>query len=487
MFVPTVLSLWLVVGAMSMWQVYRIREIRTSLVYDQMKFLTERLIDLNSNKEDMTPYITFVNSFYNSEDDYDDVTIMSYDKTTGKFTAIIGNEIYVPEGSTKTVTGKFESNYIEDKSNKKYPFLYYTIDVPDSNKTVITLLPFTKKVTKVIAPVTVRFWIIMIAVSLFATFVAYVSTGYVVSNINFLRIFTRRAAKRENFDVTSVKDLPNDELGDITRDIVDIYGQLTDEIARSEQEHKVALTAIEEKARIKRKLTANINHEIKTPIGIIKGYVDTILGDPLMPEDVKHKFLVKIQQNVDRLTELIADIAVITKYENGEKLVAISEIDFHDLVYTFAEELKMADMGKNKLPFTFDVPLRCMISGNEPLVRGVLSNLVRNACLYSQGTMCHLQFEKQDDEFYYFSFYDDGVGVPPESLPRLFERFYRVNEGRERNDGGTGLGLPIVKVTIESFGGTIDVENRTPSGLIFRFTLAKFKGTPPQGNATKKV
>lgn len=470
-FVPMVAGLWIIIGCMSWWQVYRVRETRMEFIYDQLRFLTDRLVELDEQPEEMVPYMEYINNFYDADLQYDRVSIKTYDKARRRFTPLIGPNVYVPENQLKNQSGTFES--VDSNTGAERTYLYYCHDDKNGTHNLITMLPVTKKVAQTVAPVTVRFWIIMIVLGLISTFMAYISTSYIVSNIRFLRAFTRRAAHREDFDVTAVDNLPDDELGDISRDIVSIYVQLTDEIDRSEHEHKVAIAAIEEKSRIKRKLTANINHEIRTPIGIIKGYVDTILGDPEMPEEVKQKFLLKIQQNVNRLTELIADIAVITKYEHGEQLVAISEINFHDLVYTFADELKMADLGKDVIPFTFDVPLKCNVSGNEALLRSMLSNLVRNARLYSQGTMCRLELEKEDDKFYYFSFYDDGVGVPPEAIARLFERFFRVKEGRERNSGGTGLGLPIVKVAIESFGGTIEVANRTPSGLIFHFSLVK--------------
>lgn len=474
MFVPMVLSLWLVIGGMAWWQVRRVKETRITLIYDQLEFLTKRLIALEENQQDIDPYVTYINDYYSTNYQYDDVTVEMIDNETQKLTTVTGPYVPIPTGKIIGDRGSFD---VKEANAPLKHYLYYYFSQPGQSYSVVSMIPITRKIAQDVTPITLKFWIIMISVGVFATFMAYISTGYIVSNINFLRAFTRRAAKGEDFDVTAVDRLPNDELGDISRGIVDIYLQLTEQIKRSEQEHQVAITAIEEKARIKRKLTANINHEIKTPIGIIKGYVDTILGDPDMPEELKQKFLVKVQKNVDRLVELIADISVITKYENGEKLVSISETDFHDVVYTFKDDLNMEEFGKTRIPFTFDVPLKCMISGNEALLRSMLSNLVRNARLYSQGTMCHLQYEREDEDFYYFSFYDDGVGVPPESLPRLFERFYRVNEGRERSDGGTGLGLPIVKVTIESFGGTIDVDNRLPSGLIFHFTLKKYKSS----------
>lgn len=481
-FLPTVICLWLAIGCMAWWQYYRVKQTRTDLVFDQLRFLTEQVASIKDIDALMPSYIMYINRYYKSNEDYDEVTIITYDKTGNDSTTVnnqsltylTGPTVIVPQNVLNTHMGMFKAHINGDKSRPKREYLYYCHDNYNHTQDVISILPLTRKVSQSVAPVTWQFWSIIIIIGVFVTMLAYISTKYIVSNIRFLRNFTRRAARHEDLDVSAADNLPNDELGDISRDIISIYAQLTDEIKHSEQEHKVAIAAIEEKTRVKRILTANINHEIRTPIGIIKGYIDTILSDPEMPEDIKQKFLKKIQLNVNRLTELIANVAVITKYEHGENVVSLSEINFHDLVYTFADELKIADKGKNVLPFTFDVPLKCNVLGNEALFRSLLSNLLRNSRLHSQGSMCRLQYEREDEKFYYFSFYDDGVGVPPEALPRLFERFFRVNEGRERSSGGSGLGLPIVKVAIESFGGSIEVKNREPSGLIYHFSLVKY-------------
>ena len=125
------------------------------------------------------------------------------------------------------------------------------------------------------------------------------------------------------------------------------------------------------------------------------------------------------------------------------------------------------------MEFNYDIPTYCRVIGNESLLTGMLNNLTKNAVFYSKGTECNLILTGQDDTFYHFAFYDNGVGVKESSLPHLFERFFREDSGRSRKKGGTGLGLPIVQNTIEALGGTIQASNREGGGLLFRFTLRK--------------
>lgn len=173
-------------------------------------------------------------------------------------------------------------------------------------------------------------------------------------------------------------------------------------------------------------------------MGVIQGYIDTLVENPDMDIETRDKFLYKTQENVYRLSALIADITAITRLDNGEKLVNVTDVDFHDLVFSFENMLQETGLLQS-MTFTYDVPLQCMVLANEPLMHSVLLNLVKNAVAYSRGTTCRLELDHEDDDFFYFNFYDDGVGVAPEHIPHMFERFYRVNGGRSRDCGGTGL------------------------------------------------
>ena len=130
------------------------------------------------------------------------------------------------------------------------------------------------------------------------------------------------------------------------------------------------------------------------------------------------------------------------------------------------------------MTFTYSVPDDCFIKGNYSLLMGAIMNLVKNSVAYSKGTRMDLHLLTENHRFYTFVFADDGVGVPEESIPQLFERFYRVDKGRSRKAGGTGLGLPIVRSSLNTIGGSISVNNAETGGLEFVFTLQKWRNTP---------
>lgn len=312
----------------------------------------------------------------------------------------------------------------------------------------------------------------MFALGCIMTAISYISTRYFSRNINILRSFAKKAATDNGF-VPAV-DFPQDELGDINRQIVRLYNQRSQAMLEQKREHEVAIHAIEEKAQAKRQLTNNINHELRTPIGVIKGYIDTIINDHDMDNDSRNHFLKKAQQHVERLANLVSDVAILTRLEDGGELVATEPLNFHDLVYTVANELNETG-ALNDLSFTFDIPLDCTVIGNYNILSGMINNLFRNAAAYSKGTLCELLTLNADNRFFYFEFRDNGIGVDEKHLPHLFERFYRIDSGRSRKDGGSGLGLPIVRNSIIVLGGNITVENGITGGLAFKFSLLRAK------------
>lgn len=485
LFIPVVLTMWTIVAAMAWWNVYRVTQVRKDMVYDQLKLVCATLAQFNvSDEEDTEDLLKFTNRYYSENKDYGTCTVRIFDTATGKLKNAYGPEVNLPMPDIRSNHSlEAESNDHATTIIDGSKYIFFAQDSDDGASRIVTILPISGKLAVPVSSSTQRFWMLVLSLGIFATFMAYISTRYLSQNIRLMRDFASRASSDPDFMPSSDAKFPDDELGDISREIMSIYQRLVREMHAREQEHRVAINAVEEKSRVKRELVSNVNHEIKTPVGIIKGYIDTIMADPDMPADTHWRFLTKIKNNVDRLTNLITDISMITKLENNGQLVNISEVDFHDVVFKFADDVKIVFPPQTSISFTHNVPLNCKVRGNESLLVSVLNNLVRNAQLYSQGTFCRLEYMREDDDFYYFSFYDDGVGVPPEALPEMFERFFRVNTGRSRNAGGTGLGLPIVKATIESLGGTIDVNNRNPSGLIYHFTVPKWTTDGSQADA----
>ena len=313
---------------------------------------------------------------------------------------------------------------------------------------------------------------ILITLTVFDTVLILVMANRLGKNIRVLHDFTLRAGKDKNFVPTA--SYSNDELGEIVRQIMDFYNERVHNSQKLKREHAVAIQALEDKVRLKHELTNNLNHNLKTPVCVIKGYVDTILQHPEMDEESKRRFLIKINENIGRLTQILNDLSNITRLDFGSKMINTEPVDFHEIVYQAVSEYENSGL-LNNMDFDFDIPTSCSVVGNTALLRTILNNLTKNAVSYSGGTSCNLVYTGKDDYFYHFAFYDNGVGVKEENLPMLFDRFFRGDEKNTIGKNGTGLGLPIVQSSITALGGNITVANRDGGGLIFRFTLQRAK------------
>lgn len=225
------------------------------------------------------------------------------------------------------------------------------------------------------------------------------------------------------------------------------------------------ITVAEKNRRIKRDMTQNIAHELKTPVSTIKGYLETLQNISVSQEKQKH-FLERASLQADRLTELVTDIAVITKMEESPNLYPKEKVSLNQIIEQSTDS--------SKLRVHLDIKDNLFIIGSRNLLHTIFQNLVDNANRYAGDNAeifinCYLQ----DEQYYYFSVYDTGKGVDEKYLTRIFERFYRVDEGRNRNIGGTGLGLSLVKNAILMHNGDVQAKNRTEGGLNFLFTLKK--------------
>lgn len=479
-FLPVAISLWSIVLGMAVWQIYKVKEVKREMVYDQLRMVGERIANLYNQGDARFAqrYMHFVNDFYTDISNYDPISIQvrgADGSTILNIGNIIPEDFILPYDNNNDVGVFFFKSEELNGRDVDTRFLYYVTESNDG-KLIYVMLPYSNEVARTLSASTTRFWLVLFCIALFATGFAYISTHFISRNIMILRDFARNAAANPDFMIKGEATFPHDELGEISRQIVHIYNQRVEEMRKREREHQVALHAIEEKDRIKRELTANINHELKTPVGVIQGYIDTIVDNPDMDIETRDKFLFKTQSSVHRLTSLINDITQLTRLENKGTLGNLTVVNFHDLAFSFENFLQESKVMPKGMSFSFDLPLNCLVMANEQLLHGALLNLTKNAAAYSQGTLCRLEMVGEDEDFYKFVYYDDGVGVAPEHLPHMFDRFFRVNAGRSRDTGGTGLGLPIVEVTFKSFGGGISISNRHPSGLQFTFTIPKYKG-----------
>ena len=207
----------------------------------------------------------------------------------------------------------------------------------------------------------------------------------------------------------------------------------------------------------------------------IQGYLETIVDNENLPPEKMKMFLERCYAQSNRLTHLLRDISVLTRMDEAANLIDMEKVDLSVLVNNIVNE-SASDLEQKHITVVNSLKPHILLRGNYTLLYSIFSNLMDNAIAYA-GTNIHINIScfREDENFYYFSFADTGVGVAPEHLNRLFERFYRVDKGRSRKLGGTGLGLAIVKNAVLIHGGTISAKNNPGGGLEFVFTLAKDK------------
>jgi len=238
------------------------------------------------------------------------------------------------------------------------------------------------------------------------------------------------------------------------------------------REQENALKEEKEKSRIKRELTNNINHELKTPVASIQVCLETLLSGISLTEEKRTELLERSYAHNVRLRHLLDDVSLITRLEDGSTIIEREPVVINELLDEIKEEFSsISDEEKMHLIVDFDE--RVVINGNQSLLGSIFRNLTENAISYSEGETIRIALLENNQKYCRIVFEDDGIGVDETNLPRLFERFYRVDKGRSRSKGGTGLGLAIVKHSVLFHGGTITASNRPDGGLRFEFTLRK--------------
>jgi signal transduction histidine kinase len=230
----------------------------------------------------------------------------------------------------------------------------------------------------------------------------------------------------------------------------------------------------QEKTRLlKQEMTGNITHELRTPVTGIRGCLETVLKYDLNPEQKNH-FIQQAYDQTVNLSELIQDMSLIGKIEAAPRSFKLEQVAIKEVLEELKNDLCMP-LRQHAIDMVWNIGGEIIVKGNRNLLYSIFRNLTDNVVRYA-GNNIRIEINKyaEDKGFYYFSYADTGVGIPEEQhLSRLFERFYRINEGRTRDTGGSGLGLSIVKNAVALHRGTIIAKNRTGGGLEFLFSLQK--------------
>ncbi|MDR3652312.1 MAG: ATP-binding protein [Paludibacter sp.] len=234
------------------------------------------------------------------------------------------------------------------------------------------------------------------------------------------------------------------------------------------------ITIQEHENELKRHLTQNISHELKTPVSSILGYMESILENPEMDLQRQRFFVERSFHQAQRLNDLLQDISTLNKMDEAKRLLEKENCNISDVISDVLNDVHLEIEQKGyKILRNYQPTIQ--IQGNRSLIYSIFRNLLDNSLAYA-GEKINVEIScyREDEQFFYFSFSDNGIGVSEEHLNRLFERFYRVDKGRSRKMGGTGLGLAIVKNAVIYHKGTISAKSVPGGGLSFIFSLRKF-------------
>lgn len=225
--------------------------------------------------------------------------------------------------------------------------------------------------------------------------------------------------------------------------------------------------------QMRRELTQNIAHELKTPVASILGYTDTILDNPDMSDETRQQFIARTRAQAQRLTALLQDISMLNRMDYAADKLTMERTDVSQIVADIAAETAL-DFAKKKMKLRNCLPQSIIVQGNTMMIYSIFRNLTDNALNYA-GPQTTVELTATDGgSVWRFCFSDNGNGIAAHHLPRIFERFYRIDKGRSRLLGGTGLGLAIVKNAVLLHGGSIAAKTRPDGkGLTFEFTLKK--------------
>lgn len=234
------------------------------------------------------------------------------------------------------------------------------------------------------------------------------------------------------------------------------------------------ITVQERDNELKRHLTQNISHELKTPVSSIMGYMESILENPDL-DPARQKFFVERSfMQAKRLTALLQDISTLNKIDEGKRLFQKEPCDLAQVINDVLFDVHL-QIEQKKCVILRNYNAVLPLQGNRSLLYSIFRNLTDNAITYGgEQIVIDISCYREDEQFYYFSFSDNGVGIAEEHLGKVFERFYRVDKGRSRKIGGTGLGLAIVKNAVLLHKGTISAKSVSTGGLSFIFSLRKY-------------
>lgn len=444
----TVLALcWILVGTAMVFQYRREKEFKAQLLDTRLQMHNDRIVDDLRQGESIDSIVRRIGVPV----EHLRVTLIDrkgnvvYDNTSPHPTA---NHNTRPEVIEARANGT--GHAVARLSQSDDMNYFYSARLADNGMVVRSAAPYTHSLTDFLKADSTMLWI-MVALTLAMSLVGFIVTRKISLSITRLNDFAHKAERGER--IYSDEAFPNDELGSIAGNIVKLYAQ-------REQQHRQVLRNEQDKIRLKKQLTNNINHELKTPVASILLCLDLLHDHPELAPEQKEEFMDKIRHNAQRLNSLLKDISTITRMDEGADVIEKTETDLTALIREIVEESRL----RTEMKITLDIP-ELSITGNRPLLESIFRNLIDNAIAYSGASEMIISADPEGN----FTVSDNGCGIAPEHLPHIFERFYRIDSGRSRAAGGTGLGLSIVRNAVAIHGGSI--KPFSTNGLAYKFNL----------------
>ena len=309
------------------------------------------------------------------------------------------------------------------------------------------------------------FMLVSFAVSFVTSFIMfyYLLEKYIYSKIKLIYKLIHNLKLGKDLKDALGEYVSTDPINDVEHEVKEWAGAKKQEI-----------DLLKKQEQFRREFLSNVSHEFKTPLFAIQGYIETLQDCLLDDPEMAVKFLQKAEKNVERLSYLINDLDAISKLESGEVPIDYRKFDFVLLAKEVMEALEdKAGNRKIQLSFKEKYMHPAFVNADREKIRQVMINLISNSIKYGKenGSTAIKIFELHDQ--YLIEVTDDGIGIDEKHLPRLFERFYRIDSHRSREVGGTGLGLAIVKHILEAHQQIISVRSTLQIGTTFAFTLQK--------------
>ncbi len=462
LFLPLIGLLWLIIGITITYFVTHEKQRLKENLENRLLNVNSTVIEAYENGADLQKTVDFIKLFTGSTT-LDPLRITVYNNSGAMVADNAEATIYIfdENGNTVSELGNLWDNTdricVHDMALENDKFMVCSKTSTDGKIHSFAALPYNEEVLRFFGT-DPMIWVVVFGLGIFSSVLVYIGSKTVCRNVYALHDFADAISSNQLPEDMDSWKFSKDEFGEVSRKLLLLYRE--------------KLHAEHEKAHHERQIGMNISHELNTPISIIKGYLDTILSNTDMSAEMRNKFLVRAQQGVDRLIGLISDVNILMRLQETESALECVEISFQDIAAKLAAYVNQDKIVKG-MEFEYNIPENCMVMGHESLLINAMLNLIYNAAKHSEGNRIVLNWLREENGCEVFSFSDNGVGVAKEHLERLFDMFYRVDTGRSRKKGGSGLGLPLVSKIIAAMGGSITAQNVSTGGLEFIFALPK--------------